>query len=310
MSDPLLFAEAARIDADGAPLLEATSFGAHGPRVVLVGDFHPLFLLLAGKARLAAGRVQILGHPAERAAADGIVGLALAEATLPPRFEAGQYLTESAALLGIGRGVAKSAARAALTKLHQEHLWNRRIETLTLAEQRAVTIAHAGLGAPPVLALETPFEGIHDERALSWLAELLAVATHGHALLVSMTSLPHSGPERALADQADTVLQLRGGALVTADAGTAAGRYTVTVLENADEFCAQLTAAGARVTPSGTGLGPAAPAAAAVAEGAQRLLVELPSTGSTQLILAAADDADAPLLELIPVTFESGINPA
>jgi hypothetical protein len=65
----LLSCSDARIDADGAVLLDALSFEADGARVGLLGGFSPLFRLFSRTAVLLRGSVQVLGSDAESAVA-------------------------------------------------------------------------------------------------------------------------------------------------------------------------------------------------------------------------------------------------
>src|SRR5690606_12240908 len=102
----------------------------------------------------------LAAEPAEGAAARGHVGLARREAPLPPTWSVRDVLSASAELLGDTRRSAVERARQALVDLGLESLAPRRLSALRPAEQRAVSIAAATLGAPAVLALEEPLTGL------------------------------------------------------------------------------------------------------------------------------------------------------
>ncbi len=304
MTDALLICESARIDADGAPLLEGLSCTAVGPRVALVGDFSALFLLLAARAQVASGSVRILGRDAERAVPNGVVGLALADPPLPIRWKTVDYLTESAALLGHPAKQSRALANQVLTRLSLAPLADRRLEALSLVERRSVQVAHALLGEPEVLAVQDPLAGLGDQ-AQQHLVKILDLAADGRSLIASTPNLAPAGRERALVDRADAVLVLEAGTLVgsggPARALTDGRRYRVTATKNAGALAQRLGEQGHRVEI-------AHPVDDAVARDPELLsrqvallVVELDGDAGTDVILSTALDVEAPVVEMVPL---------
>ncbi|MCA9595812.1 MAG: hypothetical protein KC776_21005 [Myxococcales bacterium] len=292
MTEALLVFEAARIDADGAPLLEGLNASASGPRVTLIGEFGALFALLAGEAKVTAGSVRIAGHSAEGAVAEGVVGLLLADPPLPLKWKALEYLSESAALLGHPLSRGRALAAQAMARLGLDALADRRLEALTLLERRSVLLAHALLGDPPVLALQDPLSDLSD-REQEAMTQLLDRAQHDKSLLVSSRAHAVTGHERALVDRADATLVLEAGTL-TGHVGPArhltdGRRYRVTATKNGDALADALTERGHHVDVAEDGSGVA------------RLLVELVGDESVAVITRAALAAEAPVVELIPL---------
>ena len=95
-SEPLLSAEALRIDIDGVPVSDGLSFVASGERVLLLGAGRGLFEVLLGLRPFAAGALRMRGEPMAIAANEGRVAGALTEATLPPDWSPREYVTWSA----------------------------------------------------------------------------------------------------------------------------------------------------------------------------------------------------------------------
>ena len=286
----LLSLERARIDVEGAPLVENLSIVSPGPRVALLGDWRALFSLLGAQAKLASGRAQIGGCDVAEAVAAGVVGLAPYEPQLPAAWTAEQYLTWSARLTGTTESSAKQLAKQALAGLELVALSARKLGTLMPMERRALMLAHATLGDPRVLALDRPLARL-DEPAQRWLRELVHRGGTDRALVVSIEDAFAPGVERALVEDFDEVLTMERTDLVLqgppASALTANGRYLVTVLAGAQELAARLVERGARVELAPIE-GPAA-----------RLVVALPEGADPGIVLAASAELGAPVVELV-----------
>lgn len=210
MTEPLL--QSADPSFPGADLALGR-LDVHGSLLVLVGGWAPLFELIAGARSLAGGRLELAGRPAEGAAARGEVGLARRDAPLPPSWSAHEVLTASAELLGDSRRQASARARQLMGELGLDGLATKRPSALGPAQRRALGIAAAVLGAPPVLAIEEPFAGLEP----SWQAFVDAVlgrALRGRAGLVSVAELPGSPCDEALASRSDELLFVSGRRLV------------------------------------------------------------------------------------------------
>ena len=286
----LLELDGARIDQGGVPLIEGLTLTISGPSAGLVGDVGGVFALIGGGAHLAAGRAQVLGHPAEGAVAAGALGVCRAELELPPSWELGRYLTEGARLGGLGRRSAADRVRAVLSELELSHLSTRRLSTLTLAEQRAAGLALALLDAPPTLAIEAPTRGL-DDRGVELICRAIERARAGRQLLLSTQALPHTGAEHALWSSLGEVIVLEAGAIVErgplAARGPPGDRYLISVTRHGAELGAKLESDGFRVT---------------FADGSARLVVSRPEAGDTDAIVEAALAVEAPIVELIPLS--------
>jgi ABC-2 type transport system ATP-binding protein len=293
VSAPLLLElDGVRIDRGGAPLLEGLSLGADADRVALIGDWSGLFQLLATSAELVAGQARIAGRPAESAAREQVIGLALVDPPLPPAVTALAYLEQSARLLGLQRAAAKAAARAALERLGVGSLAGQRLADLPRAHRRVVLIAHATLGSPQVLVLEAPLAELDDWNA-GWVLEILWRAAADHRLLVSSRYAPALGRERELIDRMDQVIVLESGVVVAqgpaASALAGSRRYRVVASRHADALAKRLVDQQLSVH------------VADGAPGAARLIVELPEGTAPDAVLDAALEVDAPVLELLPL---------
>ncbi|HEY3821077.1 MAG TPA: hypothetical protein VGL81_28125 [Polyangiaceae bacterium] len=196
-----------------APLTLARLSLTWGPGVhSIVGtpaDGGPLLLeLVAGKARLRAGRVRVLDASPADAVVRREVALVLLEPVLPEALGVAEVLTLAATL----RGEPARDPVARLATLGLEALAPRRVRTLAPEEARAVAIAEALTSTRVrVLLLEEPLACV-DPRAVSRLPGLLrARGRAGSAVLVATASLRDAG------DVADDHVLLRGGTV----AGTA-----------------------------------------------------------------------------------------
>jgi ABC-type Na+ transport system ATPase subunit NatA len=274
---PLFELVSARIDREGIPLLEGLSATANGPRVMLLGDWTALFDLFEGQGSLAGGSARISGTPIGSAIAEGVATISRRELTLPKSWTTTRYLEESALLLGMSRHDATTSARGVLAMLGLGALAQKKLGTLRAHERKAASIARARLGEPLVLAFEAPLSGVDAER--SFLLELIERACTGRACIVSDDDTNPSGESAALAERANDVLVLEGGTLVGA---LRAQRFLVSVTANAEAFVEALKRDGLVVHEVA----------------GHRLLIE---TSSSEAILGAALDTNAPVVELLPV---------
>src|SRR6188474_1711496 len=86
------------VRAQGAAWAAPLSVRSDARRIGLVGDWEPLFQLLAGRAEVASGRAQVLGCGLESAISRGILGFAACDALLPNSFTVLEYLRHAARL--------------------------------------------------------------------------------------------------------------------------------------------------------------------------------------------------------------------
>jgi ABC-type multidrug transport system ATPase subunit len=277
------------------------SFGAHGSLLVLVGAWGPLFELIAGSRSLAGGRFELAGRPAEGAAARGDVGLARRDAPLPPTWSAHEVLTASAELLGDSRRKASARARQLMGELGLDGLAGKRPAALRPAEWRAIGVAAAVLGAPPVLAIEEPFAGL-EPSGQAYLDAVIGRALRGRAGLVSVGELPGSPSEDALASRSDELLFVSGRRLVARgsyrELSSRAKSYRVVVQRSADRHSAdqhRVDALLARLGEAGYEV-----RRMSTADATTLWLTDRAGLGTVPVFRAALA-VEAPILELVPL---------
>jgi ABC-type multidrug transport system ATPase subunit len=310
MLPPLLSCESARIDLSGELAIDGLSGDSAGGSVGLVGPWGGLFGVLARSGRVCAGRIQVGGHDAEAAVANGTVGLALFEPGLPRRWSVRQYLQASAQLAGLSDRDAEAEARSALDRCQVSWLAGTKLGDLPPVQQRLVVVLHATLGSPPILALERPFSGL-DEGSQRQLAEAIARATAERRLLVSVGQATPGSVERSVLDGLDEVWVLGHGGLLArgsaADVLVSPNRYLVVVTREAHQLVRALAETGVRASLSNSESPAAAePGSQTLADDrAGRLIVDLGPTQTTDVIVEAALAADAPVVELLPLSARS-----
>jgi len=247
MTAPLLRAAGARLAGDGLVL---DGLEAHGPRLILVGDWGPLFELLLGRRQLVDGELELAGAPAGGAVARGRVGVLLREPSLPASWTLRELLVESAALFGDGPLRASRRARGVLDDLGLGPHAGKRLSRLDPLTQRAAALACALLGDPPVVALEQPFSGL-EPSAQAALGGLLERVLAGRRALISMPAVPGSPSEDAFAATGDELLIASGRRLVARshfrDLGARARSYRVSVKRSGDGLLSRLAEAGYEV---------------------------------------------------------------
>lgn len=155
-----------------------------------------LLRLIAGLERPAAGSITIEGLPAAAARCAGRIGF------VPETSLFDEYLRVGEFLAGI----------AALSKRLPEHvpqtvrdLFDRRLDTLSLGQRRRVEISAALIGAPSVMLLDEPTNGL-DPFAVAELREtVLSLRAAGACVLISSHHLDE------LQRIADHLVVLRAG---------------------------------------------------------------------------------------------------
>jgi ABC-type Na+ transport system ATPase subunit NatA len=309
-SGPLLEFDAARIEAGGATSEAWTARGGER-RLALVGNFRPLFRLLASDATLISGSARLGTVPLAAAVARGIAGLAPLDPELIPDWTAERYLLETARLRGFDEGNARRAADAAIATFELHGAARMRVGHLFVAVQRVLQLAQATIGEPACVCVEAPLSGLEAE-AQVYVSAAIDRALTERRLIVSLPALPAPGAERTLVERADYVMVERGGRIVSEGApGTAlpsGKRCIATVTRGGDVLLAALKERGfavARViaTPELLGPSPALSADASAPSPAVplQILVELhPGATPTDVFVAAAQ-AGVPLVELVAV---------
>jgi ABC-type multidrug transport system ATPase subunit len=298
---PLFSCQAARVEAEnGSILIDSLTFETDHATIALVGAWEPFVALLTGSATLVSGRAQVFGLPPDRAVFDNRLALSLREPPLPDKPTALEHLTASARLLGLGKRDARREALRSLERLGLGLFAKRRLQTLGDVERRALGLAHVLLGEPQAILVERPFEAL-DDHAADRLAVLLDEAGKGRKMAVVSSAPAGTGPERRYVERAEHVVALAGSAVVASgppgDVLGPSRRYVVWATREARAFEALLEErGGARVVERVGGT-----AHHVGGEDAARLVIELPEGAGPELLIEAAVQARAPLVELLPV---------
>lgn len=298
---PLLSFEAARIADGGRVLLDGFDCEiAEGP-AALIGDWAPLFGLLSGEARLACGHAQLSGEDPTVAVRAGHAGISRSDTRLPPRWKVTDYLLQSARLLGMGRSEAQRESRDALEVLGLGSLAKKALGALAPVERRAFLVAHATLGRPPVLALESPLASL-SEPAREWLGEVLRRAVDARTWLVSFPSSPDAGAERELCGRAKTAVVLCLGKVVAIgppeDVLGPGRRYLLRVGGDPDAFVELMRQARLEVRPVGV---PRAPRVSGISTFTLDLPSEVALEEELGRLIEAAAAHEIPLFHLAPL---------
>ena len=188
-----------------AGLTIAWGVGLHAI-VGTVADGGPLLLaLVAGRERVRAGELRVLGHAPDDASVRPQIALVPVVPPLPEAMRVHEVLALAASL----RGEPERPAAERLAPLGIEALGPRAVRSLSLEEARAVAMAEAITSTRVrVLLLDEPLAGL-DPRAAGRLPALLrARASDGAAVLIATASVRDAG------ELADDHAVLQAGALV------------------------------------------------------------------------------------------------
>ncbi|MEO8903314.1 MAG: hypothetical protein ABI488_14230, partial [Polyangiaceae bacterium] len=270
---PTLELHALGVRRAGSALLVGLSLSSSAARIGLIGDWSGLFQALTGQAELAAGTARAFGCAWQHALARGSVGFAPCDGALPLSFTITEYLRHAARL---SHGSAARAARDTQQALETYGLApfaRHKLAQLVTYQRRALGIACAALGAPPVVCLETPVRGL-DGEAADYIVRLCGVAAQHSRVIVSSGVPSCPSAERSLLEGCEALFWLERGALLSQGSPAhvlAPGlRYSLTVKgAQVAAFSAALTEAGCRLRER---------------NGPGSYWVELPESGSTDLL--------------------------
>ena len=266
------------------------SLRSHSQRIGLVGDVEPWLGVLTQRTLIASGQAHIFGSDLETAITKGVLGFAACDPPLPDSFNVTQYLQHAARLSHGSASRAVLDAKQALDRYGLAGLGSLESSRLVPYQRRALGIALATLTSPPVVWLEAPLRGL-DAPSAAYVARLCAEAAQHCRVIISAARPSSPSPERALLDACDELFVLENGVLVAqgspAQVFAPNGRYLLTVKgENRAAFSSALNEAGCRVTardPIGN------------------YLIELPTNGSSDLLLDTALDHGLIVIELEPI---------
>jgi ABC-type multidrug transport system ATPase subunit len=238
----------AGVAARGVGLWRSLSLRAELGRLALVGDFAPLFALLARRALISAGSATLDGVLLELAVERGLADLALYDPPLDGRLSVIEHLSVAAELAGFSRRQTRVEARSSLDRLGLGSLEKRALASLTRLEARALGCAQATLGSPRVICLETPFAGL-DAVSADHLAGLFDRIAERHALVFSLDELSALGPERSALDSCSSILILKGGVVTRfAPEHERYSSYRLSIAGNAAELRAALERLGCELS--------------------------------------------------------------
>ncbi len=306
---PILHAQDARVAIDDVVALDHLTVASRGERVLCVGEVEALFAALTcvplrarvhaiedddlpGEAHVVAGTLLVSGRDVATRAHLAIAGVAPLNLPLPERMTAHEYVTWSARLGGIAERAARDMAASALERVGLAGQMRGPVLALGPAQQRALGLATAVVTDPRVIIAEAPLAGL-DGPAAGFVMSAMAAATQGRGAIFSVHRMEPGTPEGDLAHGASHAVVIAGGAAVLEGAPgelfAGARIYGVTVRGNEAAFRQELEARGI-----------------VVRGGPMRLSAVLPEGGTTREILAAAQAARAPVVELFPIVGGAG----
>jgi ABC-type multidrug transport system ATPase subunit len=299
---PTLELDHARFRGADSPSIELT-LRSHSRRVGLIGDWGLLFRALSGEASVASGAARIFGFELRAALAENALGVARCDPELPQSFSVREYLEHAARLSHGSRARAQSDARRTLADFGLAELNQKKLGELRSYQRRALGIALAAVTSPAVLCLESPLRDL-DAASADYVARLCLHASERSRVILSCATPTTPSPERALLDQCQELFAIAQGTLLAHGAPealfSATSRYLVTLSGTRyEEFAHTLGETGCELTqqPSPAVLN------AFVSRDAQltRYMLELPTAGSTDLVLDAALHSGMIVLELEPI---------
>lgn len=283
---PLLEADDVRIDVGGAVALERATFVTEGGSLVISGETTALMSALAGVEPVRAGQLLLRGRDVGQREHLEIVGLAPLDPPLPPKWTALDYLAWSARLVGAPKSTARRLASDALGTLAATSLSETRLDALGIAERRVLVLAHAIVTAPKVLIAAMPLAGLSGAAA-EYVLRAFERATRDRAWIASVTRLDAASPEYALVAKAEGFLRFGAGRLLQTEklarGSQGATGYFLSVGAHAERLRSLLAMQGIELQG-----GPA------------QFWVRLPEGASTDAILAASIEAEAPIVQLSP----------
>lgn len=285
---PLLDGSDLRIDVGGSIAIENATFATSGHSVALLGDDQGIVAALGGTAAIRRGTLRLLGVDVEAGShlAAGWASFAPLDPPLPPRWSIREYLVWGARLAGADRSAAERDATQSLTDFGLAAQATQRLDTLSLAERRALVLAQAIIARPKVLVAAMPLAGLGGREAV-YVSQAWSAAAHGRKWVVSISNLHPGSGEAWLGQTADDVLLFASGRLVKQGRldrmESGAVGYTLTVRARSDELLQALATRGVVVSGSGP-----------------RFYVELPANMKAQDLLNLSVDLGAAIIELVP----------
>ena len=284
-TEPLLLVEDLRIDVDGVPACDGLTLQTTSDRVLLLGATHALFETLGGLRPVVRGALRVRGHATSVAARDRHLAAAPLDPALPPKWNATEYVTWSARLVGHSAADARALAKEALERVQLGPLHDRPLARLVPHARRAVVVAAAlATGAPPMV-LDDPLATLAEETARIW-ARILVEALEERAWIVLASRIALTSP---LAMSAGEALVVSGSRLDAqgppAEIASKDHRFVARINGSLASLEEKLTARGARMNVQGA-----------------QVLLDLGESVTTAELLGMAAEADVTIVEMVPVT--------
>jgi ABC-2 type transport system ATP-binding protein len=216
-----------------------------------------------------------------------IMGAAPLDPPLPPGWTVEEYVTWSARLTGASQRQAKALALAALARVDLQSSRKKALSSLSPSERRVLALAQAAVATPEVIVAEAPLSGLAGAEA-AFVLRALAAVIEGRRAIVSAARLDPSSPEGELARAASHLVVMAGGEVALegppGELFSGARIVSLAVRSGADELRSRLAARGIDLRG-----------------GPVRFSAALPPGATTREILAAAREASAAVVEMVPV---------
>jgi ABC-type multidrug transport system ATPase subunit len=145
--------------------------------------------LVAGLIRPDSGTVDVLGFgPFDAFRHAGLLSLLPQDSVMPPESTIRELMEHYAQLQGVPEARIRADTVEAITRVHLADRLDAPVRTLSHGMRRRVMIAQAFLGAPPLVLLDEPMNGL-DPREVAGARDLLAALRHRQTVLISSHNL-------------------------------------------------------------------------------------------------------------------------
>ncbi len=170
---PTLEAAAARIEADGAVLVDGLTLSLTRRRCVIVGDGRPLFAALLGQATLGRGWLKVRGKKLDEAKDE--LGLAPLDPPLPLDLSPLGYVLWSALLAGMTPEDARASTARVCAAAGLGAYARATFAQLGVIPRRLAVLAQAAVASPRLFVVEAPIVGLDPAGAAAILRALDAL---------------------------------------------------------------------------------------------------------------------------------------
>ncbi len=145
--------------------------------------------IAAGLIHPNAGTLDVLGFgPFDPGRHAGLLSLLPQDSVMPPESTVRELMEHYAQLQGVAPARVAADTREAIARVHLTDRLEAPVRTLSHGMKRRVMIAQAFLGAPPLVLLDEPMNGL-DPREVAGARELLASLRSNQTVLISSHNL-------------------------------------------------------------------------------------------------------------------------